>query len=136
MPAPNIRGAGRGGSGATVSASGSSARVLASRVGTILVWCSMRAHVASAGETAKGVVRAANADGSSTWTVTVGGMVGPSDLQQFYQPKLDIRVGDTVVWKSAVPTPHTATFLGGTALPIPPIPENPKVMQPAPAPKP
>jgi len=89
---------------------------------------------ANAAEVAKGVVRSANADGSTTWTVTVGGLVGPSDLQQFYQPKLDIKVGDTVVWKSAVPTPHTATFLGGTALPVPPIPENPKVMQPAPAP--
>lgn len=89
---------------------------------------------ANAVEMAKPVARAANADGTSTWTVTVGGMVGPSDLQQFYAAKLDIRVGDTVVWKSTVPTPHTATFLGGTALPVPPIPENPKVMQPAPAP--
>lgn len=84
-------------------------------------------------EAAKPVVRTTNADGTTTWTVTVGGLVGPSDLQQFYAPKLDIRAGDTVVWKSAVPTPHTATFLGGTALPIPPIPENPKVMQAAPA---
>ena len=82
----------------------------------------------------KAVERTTNADGTSTWTVVVGGMVGPSDLQQFYASKLDIRVGDTVVWKSAVATPHTATFLGGTALPVPPIPENPKVMQAAPAP--
>jgi len=88
---------------------------------------------ASAAETAKGATRTANADGTSTWTVNVGGMVGPSDLQQFYAPKLDIRVGDTVVWKSAVPTPHTATFLGGTAMPLPPTPENPKVMQATPA---
>ena len=64
----------------------------------------------------KAVERTTNADGSSTWTVVVGGMVGPSDLQQFYASKLDIRLGDTVVWKSAVATPHTATFLGGTAL--------------------
>lgn len=84
-------------------------------------------------EVAKGVTRAANSDGTTTWTVTVGGMVGPSDLQQFYQSKLDIRVGDSVTWKSAVGTPHTATFLGGTALPVPPIPENPKVMQAAPS---
>jgi plastocyanin len=89
---------------------------------------------ANATAAAKPVERTTNADGTSTWTVTVGGLVGPSDLQQFYAPKLDIRSGDTVVWKSAVPTPHTATFLGGTSLPIPPIPENPKVMQAAAAP--
>ncbi|MGE3855856.1 MAG: plastocyanin/azurin family copper-binding protein [Dehalococcoidia bacterium] len=88
---------------------------------------------ANATATAKPVQKTANADGSTTWTVVVGGLVGPSDLQQFYAAKLDIKQGDTVVWKSDVPTPHTATFLGGTALPVPPIPENPKVMQPAPA---
>lgn len=89
---------------------------------------------ANAAEMAKPVEKTTNADGSTTWTVVTGGMVGPSDLQQFYAAKLDIKQGDTVVWKSAVPTPHTTTFLGGTALPVPPIPENPKVMQPAPAP--
>jgi len=86
---------------------------------------------ASAAATAKGVGQTANADGSTTWTVTVGGLVGPSDLQQFYLPQLAIKAGDTVKWVSSVPTPHTATFLGGTALPVPPIPDNPKVMQPA-----
>lgn len=89
---------------------------------------------ASATATAKGVTKTANPDGTSTWTINVGGLVGPSDLQQFYTPQLSIQPGDTVKWVSAVPTPHTATFLGSTPLPVPPIPENPKVLQPTPAP--
>ena len=89
---------------------------------------------ASAAAAAKGVTKTANADGTSTWTVTVGGLVGPSDLQQFYTPGLNVQAGDTVHWVSAVPTPHTATFLSGTPLPIPPTPENQKVLLPTPAP--
>lgn len=85
----------------------------------------------AAKQTAKGVTKETNADGSTTWHITVGGMVGTSDLQQFFAPDLTIKVGDTVVWESAIGTPHTATFLGGDKLPVPPIPENPLVMQPS-----
>lgn len=85
----------------------------------------------AAKQTAKGVTKETNTDGSTTWHVTVGGMVGTSDLQQFFLPTLSIKVGDTVVWESSIPTPHTATFLGGDKLPVPPIPENPLVMQPS-----
>jgi plastocyanin len=89
---------------------------------------------AAAAEVAEGISRATNADGSSTWTIDVGGLVGPSDLQQFFPASLDVAVGDTVEWHSAVPTPHTATFLGGDEFPVPPTPENPLVLQPTPPP--
>src|SRR5262245_33637311 len=47
---------------------------------------------------AKQVTKVANADGSTTWrVVTVGGLVGPSDLQQFFPPSMSIQAGDTVV---------------------------------------
>lgn len=60
------------------------------------------------------VTQEENADGTTTWkVVTVGGMVGPSDLQQFFPAGLDIKEGDTVVWESSVGTPHTVSFLGG-----------------------
>jgi plastocyanin len=62
----------------------------------------------------KAVTQEKNADGTTTWkVVTVGGLVGPSDLQQFFPAGLDVKEGDTVVWQSSVPTPHTVTFLGG-----------------------
>ena len=89
---------------------------------------------AAAAAIAKGVTKTANADGSSTWTVTIGGLVGPSDLQQFFLANVNIQAGDTVKWESAVPTPHTATFLSGTPFPVPPTPGNPKVLVAAPAP--
>ncbi len=80
------------------------------------------------------IPQAKNADGSTTWSVTAGGLVGTSDLQQFFPPSLNVRLGDTVSWASSIPTPHTITFLGGTAFPVPPSPGNPKVLMPAPPP--
>ncbi|MPZ97994.1 MAG: hypothetical protein GEU80_01440 [Dehalococcoidia bacterium] len=63
----------------------------------------------------------ANADGTSTWsTAVVGGLFGPSDVQQFFPASIDVGVGDTVVWESTVPTPHTVTFPAGP----PPFPED------------
>lgn len=63
---------------------------------------------------AKPVQQVENADGTTTWRVnTVGGLVGPSDLQQFFPASMDIKEGDTIEWESTVPTPHTVTFLGG-----------------------
>jgi plastocyanin len=63
---------------------------------------------------AQPVTQARNADGSTTWRVnTVGGFVAPNDVQQFIPAAMNIREGDTVVWESSVPTPHTVTFLGG-----------------------
>ena len=60
------------------------------------------------------VTQVKNADGTTTWQiVNVGGLVGPSDIQQFTPAGLDIKAGDTVEWESSVPTPHTVTFLGG-----------------------
>ncbi|MEZ4554288.1 MAG: plastocyanin/azurin family copper-binding protein [Dehalococcoidia bacterium] len=65
----------------------------------------------------KQVTKVANADGSTTWRVnTVGGFVPPSDVQQFFPPAMNVQEGDTVVWESSVPTPHTVTFLGGADL--------------------
>jgi plastocyanin len=84
---------------------------------------------------AKPVTQTRNADGSSTWNiVTVGGMVGSSDVMQFVPATLNVQVGDTVVWQNPVPTPHTVTFLGGTP-PGPPIMDlgDPR-LRPAPAP--
>jgi plastocyanin len=84
---------------------------------------------------AKPVNQVRNADGTTTWRVaTVGGFVAPSDVQQFFPSPMNIRAGDTVVWESSVPTPHTVTFLGGTTLGGPPTPENPRVFGPTPAP--
>lgn len=65
----------------------------------------------------KQVTKVANADGSTTWRVaTVGGVVGTSDVQQFIPGAMNVQEGDTVVWESSVPTPHTVTFLGGADL--------------------
>ena len=58
----------------------------------------------------------------------------PSDVQQFFPPSMNVRVGDTVTWRSSVPTPHTVSFLGGTPLIVPPSLENPKIFAPTPAP--
>lgn len=77
------------------------------------------------------VTQRANADGSTTWEVnTVGGFIPPSDVQQFFPPTINVRAGDTVSWKSSVPTPHTVTFLGGTPLIVPPSLENPRIFLP------
>ncbi len=71
-------------------------------------------EAAAAAASAVPVEQIKNADGTTTWRVnTVGGLVGPSDLQQFFPASMDIKEGDTVVWESGVPTPHTVTFLGG-----------------------
>lgn len=89
----------------------------------------------------KQVTKTANSDGSTTWRVaTVGGVVPPSDVQQFFPAAMNVQEGDTVVWESAVPTPHTVTFLGGADLgkiiaegPPDPI-ANPKILLPTQAP--
>jgi plastocyanin len=63
---------------------------------------------------AKPVQQVRNTDGSTTWRVnTVGGMVPPSDVMQFFPASMDIKQGDTIVWESTVPTPHTVSFFGG-----------------------
>jgi plastocyanin len=56
-------------------------------------------------------------DGSTNWHVTVGGMVDEADLSQFLPSAINIQVGDTVTWTNSTPTPHTVTFLGGSAEP-------------------
>lgn len=89
---------------------------------------------AATAASAAGVTTTANADGTTTWHVEIGGLVGPSDLQQFFPPALNIAVGDTFTWSSSVPTPHTATFLGGAEFPVPPTTENEMVLLPTPAP--
>ncbi|MEX2446699.1 MAG: plastocyanin/azurin family copper-binding protein [Dehalococcoidia bacterium] len=89
---------------------------------------------AAAAQIAEGVTSAENADGTTTWNVVVGDMVGPSDVQQFFPAALGVEAGDTVVFSSEVTTPHTATFLGGADFPVPPIPENPLVMEATPPP--
>lgn len=84
---------------------------------------------------AKPVTQTRNTDGSTTFRVdTVGGFVAPSDVQQFFPTRMDVKVGDTVVFESSVPTPHTVTFLGGTPLPFPPSLEDPKIFGATPAP--
>lgn len=84
---------------------------------------------------AKPVTQTTNADGTTTYRVnTVGGYVPPSDVQQFFPAGMNVRVGDTVVFESTVPTPHTVTFLGGTPMPFPPSLEDPKIFGPTPAP--
>ncbi len=89
----------------------------------------------------KQVTKVANADGSTTWrVVTVGGVVLPSDVQQFLPAAMNVQEGDTVVWESSVPTPHTVTFLGGADLGKiiaegpPDIFENAKIFLPTQAP--
>ncbi|MGE0226947.1 MAG: plastocyanin/azurin family copper-binding protein [Dehalococcoidia bacterium] len=89
----------------------------------------------------KQVTKVANADGTTTWRVnTVGGIVPPSDVQQFFPPAMNLQEGDTVVWESSVPTPHTVTFLGGADLGKiiaegpPDILANPKILLPTQAP--
>lgn len=84
---------------------------------------------------AKPVTQTRNTDGSTTFRVdTVGGFVAPSDVQQFFPPSMNVKPGDTVVFESSVPTPHTVTFLGGTPLPFPPSLEDPKIFGATPAP--
>lgn len=86
---------------------------------------------------AKAVTKAQNADGSTTWKVnTVGGLVGSSDVMQFFPASMNVQSGDTVVWEATTPTPHTVSFLGGEDPETlfaggPPDPfENPKIFMP------
>jgi plastocyanin len=84
---------------------------------------------------ANSVTQTKNADGTTTFKVTtVGGYVAPSDVQQFFPANMNVKIGDTVVFESKVPTPHTVTFLGGTPAPFPPSLEDPKIFGPTPAP--
>ncbi len=63
---------------------------------------------------AKAVTKVQNADGSHDVAVnTVGGLVGSSDVMQFFPASMNVQSGDTVVWEATTPTPHTVTFLGG-----------------------
>lgn len=77
----------------------------------------------------KPVTQTRNTDGSTTWrVVSVGGQVGPSDLQLFSPATLAIRAGDTVTWHSDVTAPHIVTFLDGRPVPVGPAAQAPSSM--------
>lgn len=60
-----------------------------------------------------------NADGTTTYHVFMGAMVGSYDLMRFFPNSLHVHPGDTVVWSFGPDNdaPHTVTFLNGTAEP-------------------
>ena len=52
-----------------------------------------------------------NADGTSTYTVAVGGPDNPNGaLVQYFPPSVNVSTGDTVKWVSNTHEPHTVTF--------------------------
>jgi plastocyanin len=60
-----------------------------------------------------------NADGSTTYYVTVGYSHSQVDLQGYFPHILEVHRGDTVVWtfNPADVAPHTITFLNGAKIP-------------------
>lgn len=68
-----------------------------------------------------------NADGSTTYFVTVGYAKGQFDIMSFFPKKLVVHQGDTVQWdfSSMNMAPHTITFLNGAEEPdfILPVPQ-------------
>ncbi len=71
-----------------------------------------------------------NSDGSTTWTVQTGVSTPHTNVLAFVSPALALKPGDSVTFVNGSAAPHTATFAGGTV--IPPNPEDPKVLAPAP----
>jgi plastocyanin len=83
-----------------------------------------------------------DASGRTTHFVPTGPSVDTIDVMRFLQPRLQVRVGDTVTWTNNTPVPHTATFTVGQPAPelIMPQPQaggppnlvlNPQVLFPA-----
>lgn len=72
-------------------------------------------------QAAKAAVKAPekNADGTTTYYVSVGYAQGQIDLQGYYPHILEVHRGDTVVWtfNHSDIAPHTITFLNGAATP-------------------
>jgi plastocyanin len=70
---------------------------------------------------AKAAVKAPekNADGSTTYYISVGYSHGQIDLQGYFPHILEVHRGDTVVWmfNKADIAPHTITFLNGAETP-------------------
>jgi plastocyanin len=66
-----------------------------------------------------------NADGSTTYYISVGYAHGQIDLQGYFPHILEVRRGDTVVWtfNQADIAPHTITFLNGAEIPPLVIPQ-------------
>jgi plastocyanin len=76
---------------------------------------------------AKAAVKAPekNADGSTTYYVSVGYAHGQIDLQGFFPHILEVHRGDTVEWvfNPADIAPHTITFLNGAEIPALVLPQ-------------
>jgi plastocyanin len=56
-----------------------------------------------------------NANGTTTYGVTIPQSVGQSDVMQFAPVSLNVAVGDTVSWVNNTAVPHTVTYAAGTA---------------------
>lgn len=63
--------------------------------------------------------------GGNQYTLTVAGENPSGDVQQYFPPSVNVREGDTVVWKSDNNTPHTVTF--GEPRPVDPFEAEPLV---------
>jgi len=65
-----------------------------------------------------------NADGSKTYGLDVGGETQNGQVMQFVPQAVNVNVGDSVTWTSAVHEPHTITFgppPAGDPLTAPPV---------------
>ncbi|MEY2472390.1 MAG: hypothetical protein QOK28_1719 [Actinomycetota bacterium] len=80
------------------------------------------------------VKKTANADGTNTWTILMGGGSQHTDVLAFQPANADIKAGDKVVFLNDSNAPHTASFKGTKELPQ--NPESPEAMKPSPGPSP
>ena len=77
-----------------------------------------------------GVQSAPGSNGRTAWTVQMGATTPHTDVLAFAPAMVPMKAGDTVTFVNGSGAPHTATFAGGTT--VPPNPEDPKVLAPAP----
>lgn len=64
----------------------------------------------ASGIAAKAVAVSAKADGTKQYTVNIAGETDKGDVQQYSPPSVNVKQGDSVIFKSEVNTPHTVTF--------------------------
>lgn len=59
---------------------------------------------------AKPVAVSTKPGGGNEYTVVVSGATADGDVNQFFPPAVNIKEGDSILWKNTTQTPHTVTF--------------------------
>lgn len=85
--------------------------------------------------TDKAPVKTANADGSTTWTIEMGGSTAHTDILAFAPVPAAIKAKDSVVFVNNSSAPHTASFAGKQSLPQNPTDPAVDAAKPGPSPQ-